>query len=382
MNRKNKDKLKKRIPIVYSILKWFYMFPRNRKQWILHEKELRRLKMTIRDVIKTHRVYYFGICNSSNLGDMAQYYCIKRWIEKSYPDSELLMFESDVVLYKRYGIYGGFLPYFKKIYRKDDIIVFQSGYTTTDLGGNHDEMHRAVIKMIPDVRILMMPQTILFVDEDNKVRSSKIYNTATRMLFLARDRVSFERAMEMFPNVHVKLFPDIVTSLIGSIHIKKQRNGICICSRNDGERFYDNNSIELLKDRIVSNGVRCEITDTTLNVKPILLRDSIESYISREVDKYSTFKVMITDRYHGTILSLVANTPVIVIRTNDHKVITGIEWFRGIYDNHVFFADNLDEAYNKAIGILNTTETDYSKPLEPYFVEHYYKHLKNLFEQL
>lgn len=382
MNRKNKDKLKKRIPIIYNILKWFYLFPQNRKQWSLHEKEVRRLKSTVSDISATHRVYFMGICNSSNLGDMAQFYCIKRWIEKSYPDSELLMLESDIVLYKRYGIYGGFLPFFKKIYRKDDIIVFQSGYTTTDLGGNHDEMHRAVIKKIPNARILMMPQTILFVDEDNKVRTSRIYNMATRMLFLARDRVSFERAKEMFPNVNVKLFPDIVTSLIGSIHINKQRNGICICSRNDGERFYDNDSIEQLKNRFISSGVRCEITDTTLKVNPILLRDNIISYISREVEKYSTYNVMITDRYHGTILSLVANTPVIVIKTNDHKVITGVEWFRGIYDNHVFFADSLDEAYNKAMQISNTTETDYSKTLEPYFLEHYYNHLKSHFEKL
>ncbi len=61
-------------------------------------------------------------------------------------------------------------------------------------------------------------------------------------------------------------------------------------------------------------------------------------------------KLIITDRYHGTILSLVAGTPVIVIKTTDHKVTTGAEWFRGVYDDYVYLAESLQQAYDIAKG--------------------------------
>ena len=50
---------------------------------------------------------------------------------------------------------------------------------------------------------------------------------------------------------------------------------------------------------------------------------------------------------HG-VDSLVACTPVIVLRTTDHKVTTGGEWLKEIYNDHVYLADNLDNAYDIA----------------------------------
>lgn len=47
-----------------------------------------------------------------------------------------------------------------ELYKSGDMIVFQSGYTTTDLGGFADEMHRAVMKVLPNAEMLMLPQTI------------------------------------------------------------------------------------------------------------------------------------------------------------------------------------------------------------------------------
>jgi len=312
---------------------------------------------------------------------MAQYYCIKKWIEEFYPDRELLMFESDTVLYKKWGLYGGFLKLFKKVYNQEDIIVFQSGYTTTDLGGNHDEMHCAVIRAIPSARILMMPQTIKFVNEERSRRTSEIYNCAKNMLFLARDRVSYDMAVELFPNIQVKQFPDIVTSLIGTQQFVKQRRGVCICCRNDGERYYTDQDFEKLKNKIETSNVYCEITDTTLSVDPMELRNHIENFILREVNKYSEYKVIITDRYHGTILALVANTPVIVIKTVDHKVITGVEWFKGVYDDRVFFAEDLNIAYNMAINIHNKIPKE-NTALKSYFKESYYDNLKFIFDRI
>ena len=100
-------------------------------------------------------------------------------------------------------------------------------------------------------------------------------------------------------------------------------------------------------------------------------------YIYSEIEEYSKYKVMVTDRYHGTILSLVAGTPVIILRTTDHKVVTGADWFKGVYDNHVYVAVNLDEAFS----IINTIyQKDINYNLLPYFEMEYYNKLPGLFE--
>lgn len=320
------------------------------------------------------RVFYLGITQHSNLGDMAQHYCIKRWIGQNYPESELVMFEATTVIDKRFH----FLDKLKEIYRPQDIIVFQSGYTTTDLGGYHDEMHRMVIEKMPKAHILMMPQTIYFKKEGNRYRTAKSYNTAQHMLFLARDQVSFEDAKKMFPDISVKLFPDIVTTLIGTYNFNHERKGVCLCIRNDGEKYYSDDEIDSLKESL-ENSLPVTVTDTTIKESYIDIRNNLKSFIDSEIERYSHYKVVITDRYHGTIFSLAAGTPVIIIKTTDHKVVTGADWFKGIYDDYVFVAKDLSDARDLALQIL-AGNRDYSLP--PYFKNNYYAKLKDYFQQI
>ena len=104
-----------------------------------------------------------------------------------------------------------------------------------------------------------------------------------------------------------------------------------------------------------------------------------EKYIFSEIDEYSKYKVMVTDRYHGTILSLVAGTPVVIIKTTDHNVTTGADWFKGVYDNHVFVARDLNEAFT----IVNKLYSrDSYKTLPQYFEKEYYDTLPRLFEDM
>lgn len=106
----------------------------------------------------TQRVFYLGITNHSNLGDLGQHYCIKKWISENYPTANLLMFEANTIVNPK----SKFIEKLKKVYRKTDIIIFQSGYTTQDLGGLHNQMHEMIVEALPKARILMMPQTIFF----------------------------------------------------------------------------------------------------------------------------------------------------------------------------------------------------------------------------
>lgn len=358
--------------IVKLVLRPYYIAYKKAVRYFYIKNHSNKIDQAILETSK--KLFYLGVAAHSNLGDLAQYYCIKKWIDTNFPNYRKYEFEATSVVDNRFG----FIEKLRKAYKDGDIIVFQSGYTTQDLGGVHDLMHRLVIDTIPNAKILMMPQTIFFQKEENKRRTAKSYNNAKNMLFLARDHVSHHMALEMFPDVNVKCFPDIVTSLIGYFSFEHCRKGVLICRRNDLEKFYTEKEIVTLKSRIelIEQVV---LSDTTIKDSYKKIKENLESYIKGIIEEYSKYKVVITDRYHGTIFSMAANTPVIVLKTNDHKVTTGVDWFRGVFDGKIFLAESLENAFELTKSILSQNE---KYTFRPFFDKEYYSKLKGIFEKL
>lgn len=357
------------------------------KRMILRNKTFSKVLITIKNIPKEYyryryyvrllnskeckTVFYLGAARHENLGDLAQSVCIRRWLKKNYGSYNVIEIETNALVNTHFSV----LKHIKRIINQDDFIVFQSGYATTDLGGFADLMHQAVMKALPNTRILMMPQTIMFQTRDRKEQCSQTYNGHSKMLFLARDKVSFEMAKEMFPDINKLCYPDIVTTLIGTVPSNQDRHGIIFCFRNDGEKFYSDSELEALMDKC-KQFTSIDRTDTTKDKGVV---KQAEKFIYSEIEKYSKYKVMITDRYHGTILSLVAGTPVVIIKTTDHKVVTGADWFKSVYDDYVFLATDLDEAYEIAKKVYDRREY---KTLKPYFEENYYDKLPSTFEEI
>lgn len=321
----------------------------------------------------SRRILYFGIPMHPNLGDQAQKYCIRNWLKEFYPNYEVLEIPTRIVVDDRFH----FLEVLKKNVCFQDIIVFQSGYCTHDIGtSKEDLMHRIVIENFPDNPILMLPQTVYFQSDERRELSSRIYSQASRMLFLARDKTSFTYAQEMFENITVELYPDIVTSLIGTRKFDISRAGVFLCLRKDCEKYYSDHDLASLERRLRENW-KVNRGDTTIQCDPYWLDNHLEEKLDQVFQEYAGYQLIITDRYHGTIFSLIAGTPVIVLKTQDHKVSTGVDWFDGVYD-YVYFAENLDQAYALAERILVSPRINSPAP---YFKAEYYDKLKELFER-
>lgn len=327
---------------------------------------------------KGKRIFYLGILQPavSNIGDLGQYYCIKKWLKYNYPQTPIYEFEPEAVVMKKFN----FITEFRGIYRESDMIVFQSGYGTQDLGGDHDALHRIIIDNFPTAKILMMPQTIFFKHKANQQRTAISYNKAINMLFLARDRVSLSMAKEMFPDIKSIAFPDIVTTLIGNndtIDIQYNRRGVCLCRRNDGEKYYTEYQLCELIHMIEKNGDMVDVFDTKISTPFRKAKYDLKKYIDTEINKFAKYKVTITDRFHGAVYSLAAGTPVIILRTTDHKVTVGAEWFKDVYSDYVYIAESLDDAYDIYNKIIHK-KLDHR--LNSFFRENYYDRLKSIFE--
>lgn len=321
---------------------------------------------------KSPVIYLFGSPRHSNMGDQAQTYCIVQWVHKNYPDYGMIIFN----MYISNDI---LLRLIRKCIKKSDLIFFHSGYHLTDLY-REKEVYCKVLRLFPEFRILVFPQTVNFVkDRQDEERVANIFNKHGNVVLCCRDEVSYGKAEILFHACKLLLYPDIVTSLIGRKKSEYKRNGILFCLRNDIEAYYKPEQIEDLMARF--KGVYCKRTDTTLaKLSPSYITKHREKILGEMFEEYAHYKVVITDRYHGTIFSLIAATPVVVLSSTDHKLSSGVRWFPESFSKYVFYARDLDEAYKKACELLKDNTLEYSLP--PYFEENYYSKLKGLYESL
>ena len=66
-------------------------------------------------------VFYLETPLHNNLGDLAQYYCIEKWIRDNLSEYDFLKFNAYDIVNKK----SDFIEYLKKTYTHKDIIIFQ-----------------------------------------------------------------------------------------------------------------------------------------------------------------------------------------------------------------------------------------------------------------
>lgn len=328
------------------------------------------------------KVFICGHPTHPNLGDQAQLMCTEKWLQENYPTHRIfrigflgstLNFWSPVM-----GVYQAFLSLGKYLVLKfkvgqDDFFIGHSGYFMID-HHNGWKMFTDIIKYFPDRKIIIFPQTINFYTPYIRKIVSEKFSLSEHVTLMCRDEVSYKKAQDLFPKAKLLLMPDIVTTLIGSTQYSKDREGILFCLRNDIEAYYTDEQIQKLIERF--ENARVERTDTSLEVSDSYMKKNRDQLIWETIEKFSKFRLVITDRYHGTIFSAIAATPVVVINSADHKLSSGVKWFPEEFSDYVHFADDLESAYSIAGSILDKSGYDYT--LTPYFEENYYRDLKSI----
>lgn len=319
--------------------------------------------------ITQKRIWYFCVPTHSNLGDQAQACCIEKYFRKFFSDHIVFKLSNNAFDFYEEKI----LMILKEKIKETDLIFFQSGYTFTGIHP-YENMHRKIVENFPYNKIVFLPQTVKFKNQKILENVQNFYGKYDNIYFFARDKISYDIYKSIFPehrNVHC--FPDIVTTEIGNYDFNNnERNGILLCVRNDVEKLYSFQEISLFKEKL-QKIAKVSLSDTNSETKENSLKEYWKK-IEETIDDYAQYQVIITDRYHGTIFALIANTPVIILKTTDHKV---VDWFEGVYEDYVYVVNDLEEASQVAQQIV--TGFEYRK-LPSYFKEKYYDRLKDIIE--
>ena len=346
------------------------------KNWVRRiYRRLRRFLSTCRFFLKIKlgkNVFVFGAPFHTNMGDQAQTYCIEKYLKSAYPNYRVSIYETTALTWEDFAL----LRKIHKFANRADKVFLHSGYHTTDLYMLEENMQRRVIQLFCDRQIVLLPQTVYYKTVEEREAAQAIYNAHPNLLMMCRDHVSYQTAQQLFPSVKTVLMPDIVTTLIGTKRYTSERKGIMLCLRNDKEAFYTAEQINALKTELEEIDV-VDTTDTTIQIDMEYLRKNREKVLHGIWDDYAHYKVIVTDRYHGTIFSLIAATPVVVISSTDHKLSSGVKWFPQSFSDYVCYEPDLDKI---AARVQEICAREYDYRLDNYFHTNYYAFLREIVE--
>ena len=218
---------------------------------------------------------------------------------------------------------------------------------SSDLGNMGDRamwsesIRRLLISTFTKNKIISLPQTIYFsespIGKRERENTRRIYAIHPNLTVIARDPRSGEIAAELFPNAQTFCMTDFVLTLPPRQPGKKNNPPrVLLCLRNDAE-----SSLAPDQRRELAQNLPYESSyyDTTLD-KQIRIIDR-ETVLERTLDLFQAHDVVVTDRYHGIIFSVLCRRPCVVLSTVDHKLTSAMYWFENI--PFVTLAQNLQE---------------------------------------
>lgn len=335
-------------------------------------------KILILNRNRKNKIYVFGAPYHGNLGDQAQTYCIERWYKKRYPDHSVISIDTMSALARDQYLVNKI----RSIIQPGDQVALHSGHHTTDLWELENNLNLLIIETFHDFHITVLPQTIHFESKDKLEQTALVYNEHGDITLMCRDKQSYQTAKKYFSKVKLMLMPDVVTTMIGDsenvaipVNVNREE-GIMMCFRNDKESKHGKD-VSMIKQQLSDITNNISQADTTLAIDPYYLGNHRQGMLRKFLSNIAKHKLVITDRYHGTIFSVITNTPVVVLGSTDHKLSSGVKWFSDkCFSDMVYYADSPEDAIKIAHNIYG--KYDFSKKIPPVFTEEYWNKVKDI----
>ena len=292
-----------------------------------------------------------------DIGDHAQVIAIRDWLDKHYPGIPVLEMDKDRARY--------FLPALKRLVRPDDLILLHSGGNMGDRAMWSESIRRLIIQSFPRNKIVSLPQTIFFSDTERGCREREntrsIYREHPNLTIIARDPKSEEYAHELFDRAQIFSLPDFVLSLKPSVsHHRNVPPEVLLVLRDDNESFLTGEQRQALVKMITYPSTRID----NVHHRPIR-EDERRRVLDSFLEAFCRADVVVTDRFHGLIFSVICRTPCVALRSIDHKILSGHHWFSDV--PFVRFADGIDEVNGLLEECLAADSRDIPDYNERYF---------------
>lgn len=258
------------------------------------------------------KVFLFGSPSYTNIGDQAIAYSIEKFIRNHFPYYEYIEIMD-------YATDEG-IKVVKEIIRKDDIVCFTGGGNLGNLYLDIEEDRRKVIEQFKDYKTIVFPQSVYFEDTEHgqkeKKKTQDAYHQNPNLTLVARESQTLDTVKETFQS-NVLYTPDMVLSL-DIVPKELSREGVLFILRADKEKVTEEDFISTLMSKTEHIGP-VDRTDTVLSEVETIDYAEREKYFMKMLDKIGSSKLIITDRLHAMIFSIITKTPCLVFANSYGK---------------------------------------------------------------
>lgn len=303
------------------------------------------------DIVKPtgKRIYFIGTPSHYNLGDHVIAFAIKEYLQKVLPDAPITEVSIQEFPYM--------LGIMKRTIGRDDLIILQGGGNMGNIYWTNERIRREVIRHFPDNHIIIFPETIYYENtvygNADLAESINIYRKAKHLTICAREKVSYQTMKGYYTHADVILTPDIACSY--KFKIPKIRNGtVKLFFRSDRESCIDSGMQKITEQILDGMGQPYMFSDMMYQSKGYIGRANRNYIVEQKVREISEAKLVVTDRLHAMILSVLTGTPCLVFYGYNHKIESTFRtWFHEIpyialLENPAQLADGMERVMKAA----------------------------------
>ena len=315
------------------------------------KKYIKWLITNFKIIIKGNYFVLIGTPTHGNIGDQAIALSEYQFLHDLDEKKEILEIPSELVENIR----------FFKPYVGNRIVLIHGGGFIGTLYLREEMMLRNVIEAFPKNKIIILPQTITFSDDElgaiTLEESKRIYSKHRNLFICAREKASYHFAKEEFSKNNVLLIPDMVLQMKYKQE-KVNKNGALLCLRSDKEKNLTDENIGFIEN-IVSKYFSNEYKHTDTFETPHIGKRERKSAVYAKIEEFSNAKLVITDRLHGMVLAAFAETPCIALGNTNGKVKGIYEWISN--NDYIKYVDNIDEIEEVVKNLLSIGSCEFQR---------------------
>ena len=303
------------------------------------------------------RVWLFMAADYSNLGDQAITKATLHYFKKYF---NLSLIEVPKT------IQNEILIDIKELVNPNDLVFISGGGFLGSIWFECEKAVRDIVEAFPNNQIVILPQSIYWDPEaeEEKTKSARLYQQHGKIIFCARDKVSYREMKKTYPFARIKLLPDMVLSsdfsLFGQMSI--EREGTLLVIRQDKESAMTEEDRENIRKWARKNYPPVkEIENHAESYRDILSWERDEE-LANLFMLYANAKLVVTDRLHGMIFSALAGTPCVAIDSATHKVKNTFKWIKNV--KNIAVAKNASQVPKKAKKVLKVGPLSWKAQVE------------------
>lgn len=305
------------------------------------------IKLKFPAVNRDSQLFFIGTPNHWNSGD--------HFIAQATIDYLEGIFPGKIINEIQINDFTTSIPKLRETITGKDLIVLQGGGNMGNVYPTNEAIRRKVFELFPYNKIVVFPETLFYEKTEQgayeEKASVKIYAGAKQLTLCARERESFERMKELYPNSRIVLVPDIVCSM--KIHVSNiERSGVSLFIRNDGEKSISEEVEQAIISELRNRKLSFEYFDMIYNHnKGYSGKANRKIIMSTKIKEIAKSKLVITDRLHAMILCVMTGTPCVVYYGYNHKIPSMYEtWFDDIpYISLMTEGKQLSEAVDEVL---------------------------------